>query len=266
MSTAGAIQTSNITSVSTGQKGIGLYTVTGLSSLLGIALTTNVLTSPVILTNGNGGTITVNNIDATGDDTLTLLRSETDVSVGATANITPASTSGDYVGYVDIEGGLLLSGLLGDSATMTMQITLTLLAQLGIEETSVLNFGTIVSGSNPSVVRVAPLSGNRSIVSGTGASLVSSNPGGAGMFQLSGEPNTPVSIQVSPSQIVLSGPGGASMNVDTFNCAPATFTCDGSITIGITGNQTFSVGADLYVGANQPTGTYNGTYTVTINY
>lgn len=263
MSTGGLLSVSSMTIIPTsaGYKGTGVYSPTGVGGLLGVAMSTTVLTSPVILTNGNGGTITVDNIDATGDTLLSLLDPSTDVSVGGTAHITAASTPGDYVGYVDIQGSVLLSG----SATMTMQITLKLLAQLGIEETTALNFGTIAVTGGNSVVRIAPISGTRSVVSGSeGVDLVVSRPGASGIFDITGEPNTPVSVQISQSSIQLSSSNN-SMTVDTFRCLP-TPVCTGSITIGITGHQIFAVGGDLHVGANQTAGTYNGNYTVTVNY
>lgn len=264
VSTGGLVSVSNMTIISggTNYNGTGLFEASGLSSLLGVALATEVLTDPIILTNGTGGQIIVSNVDATGDRLLTLLSPDTDVSVGGTAFITPTSTPGDYVGYVDIRGGLLLSGLLGDSADMTMTITLTLLAQLQVDEITPLDFGAIgIKGGN-SVVRIAPISGNRSVVSGAdGVDLIPSSPGAGGLFEVRGSPNTLVSIQVSPSTQI-SGDNGGTMVVDNFMCFPNCI----SLTIGVDGWQTLGIGADLHVNPGQAAGIYNGTYTISVNY
>jgi hypothetical protein len=51
------------------------------------------------------------------------------------------------------------------------------------------------------------------------------------------------------------------MAVDNWESDPATLG-----TLDADGSETINVGATLYVGANQPTGTYSGSFAVTFNY
>ena len=82
-------------------------------------------------------------------------------------------------------------------------------------------------------------------------------PSGAS-FDVTGDGNANYSITL-PSSTTLSS-GGNTMIVDTFNHdAGASPTLVG-------GSDTFNVGATLHVGATQASGTYSGTFSVTVNY
>lgn len=82
----------------------------------------------------------------------------------------------------------------------------------------------------------------------------------AGVWAVTGEASTAYDITL-PASATLSS-GGSSMTVDTFTSDKAgeTSTLDG------TGADTFKVGATLTVAGSQATGTYTGTYTVTVAY
>ena len=80
----------------------------------------------------------------------------------------------------------------------------------------------------------------------------------AAAFDVTGEGASTYSITL-PSSATLSS-GANTMTVDTFNHdAGATPTLSG-------GSDTFNVGATLNVGATQASGTYSGTFSVTVNY
>ena len=236
--------------------GLGVYTGTGLSVVADL-LTISVLSSSVTLSNGSGGTVTVNNFTTTGNPTLSLLNPTANIYVGGTANFTSASTPGAYTGSVQVQG----SGLLSGTATMTLPIILTLWRPLGISQTTALNFGGLEVLTGNSTVQIAPQTSTRTIVSGTGGvNLISSKPGAAGAFSVTGNPSTSVTITL-PSATTLTGPGAA-MTVNNFTGYPSST----AATLSSAGTMTLNVGANLVVNAAQTPGTYSGTYTLTISY
>lgn len=241
---------------STYRSGLAVYTGTGLSVVADV-LTMTVLSSSVTLSNGVGGTVTVDNFITTPNLQISLLNSSANVYLGGTMHFTAASTPGNYTGSVQIRG----SGLLSGSATVTVPIILTLWKPLGISQTSALNFGGIEKITGNSRIRIAPQTGARTITSGaSGVNLIASKPGVAGAFQVTGNPSTAVSISL-PSSTTLTGPGTA-MTVNNFVGYPGST----SATLDTNGNLNLQIGADLTVNTNQTRGTYNGTYNVTISY
>ncbi len=231
------------------------FTGSGLSAVADVVNMT-FLNSSVTLSDVTGGTVTVNNFTITPNLQISIANPTAVAAVGGTMTFTSASTPGNYTGSVQIRG----NSLLGGTATVTLPITLTLWRTLGVTQTRALHFGALeVTGGN-SVVVMSP-GGARHIASGTsGVRLVASVPGTSAMFTVTGNPNTPVTITL-PASATLSGPGAA-MTVNNFARTPAAPTPN----LDASGNLTFNVGASLAVNASQATGTYNGTYTVTVNY
>lgn len=236
--------------------GQAVYTGSGLSAVANVVSMT-FLSSSVTLSNGSGGTVTVNNFTITPNLQVSLLNPSATANVGGTMNFTAASTPGNYTGSVQIQG----SSLLGGNATVTLPITLTLWRPLSVSQTTALSFGGIEARGGNSVVQIAPQTGARTVTSGqSGVNLIASRPGVAGAFAVTGNPSTAVTITL-PSSITLSGPGAA-MTVNNFTSYPA----NGSATLDSTGAMTLNVGASLNVGTNQAAGTYSGTYTLTVSY
>jgi len=236
--------------------GLGVYTGSGLSVVADL-ITITVLSSSVTLSNGSGGTVTVNNFTTTSNPSLTLLSPTANIYVGGTMNFTSASTPGNYTGSVQVQG----SGLLSGTSTMTLPIILTLWSALGVSQTTALTFGGLEMTGGNSTVRVAPQTSARTIVSGTGGvNLISDKPAAAGVFQVTGEASTPVTITL-PSTASLTGPGAA-MTASNFVGYPSST----SATLSSSGTLTLNVGADLAVNAAQAPGTYNGTYSLTVSY
>lgn len=236
--------------------GQAVYTGTGLGAVANV-VTMTFLNSSVTLTNGAGGTVTVNNFTITPNLQVSLLNPSATANVGGTMNFTAASTPGNYTGSVQIQG----SSLLGGTATVTLPITLTLWRPLSVSQTRALSFGALeVTGGN-SVVNLLAQNGNRAITSGqSGVNLIASKPGSAGEFSITGNPNTAVTITL-PSSTTLTGPGAA-MTVNNFTKVPS----NENSTLNSSGAMTLKVGASLTVNAAQAPGTYNGTYTVTVSY
>lgn len=250
---SGATNAPSGAAATTGQ---GQYTGTGLSSVADV-LTMTFLSSSVTLTNGSGGTVTVNDFTITPNLSISLLNPTATPNIGGKMSFTAASTPGTYNGSVQVRG----TGLLSGSATMTLPITVTLWRALGISQTTPLRFGRIEMRGGNSVVRIIPQNGMRTVTSGTaGVSLIASGPGNAGEFAVTGNPSTAVTITL-PTSITLTGPGAA-MTVNNFNRFPAT----ANPTLDASGNLTLRVGADLNIGTAQASGTYNGTYQITVSY
>lgn len=246
--------------VSVAPSGTGYYAGTVVftgSGLSGVASVVNmqILDSSVTLSNGAGGTVTVNNFTINTPLQVSVGNPSASTAVGGDMTFSAASTPGNYTGYVNIRANQLL----GASLDVELPILLTLWRQLKVTQVRSLNFGGIgISGGN-SVVGISAITGLRTVISGaSGVQLGASRPGALGEFTITGQPNTTVKVTL-PSSITLTGPGAA-MTVNTFAYDPATPTLDSA------GNLSLKVGARLNIGTNQAPGTYNGTYTVTVSY
>ncbi len=116
-----------------------------------------------------------------------------------------------------------------------------------------MDFGTMVPTGTAGTVTVTP-AGARSSVN---VDLFGGVPSAAS-FDVTGDAGQAYSI-ILPSSATLTS-GGDTMIVDTFNH-------DAGVTPTlVSGSDTFNVGATLHVGAAQASGTYSGTFSVTVNY
>lgn len=148
--------------------------------------------------------------------------------------------------------GVFLSSL-ASAATITGNATVLIQNTIGTSQTQQMNFGTVSPTANTGVVTLSPAGVASSSTLGTYGN------GAAGKFNIVAQPST--LLQISFSNGTVSN-GSESMTLDNFTSTsvPASNTTDSS------GNLALSVGANLNVGANQPSGIYNGTYTVTVSY
>ncbi|MFN4281892.1 MAG: DUF4402 domain-containing protein [Alphaproteobacteria bacterium] len=140
------------------------------------------------------------------------------------------------------------------AASAGADVSVTIQKAVAIAKVTDLAFGT---------VSVSTASGTATINAGTGAT---SSGGGVDTivgasraeFSLTGEPNASVSVGFSNSTATLTGPGSdMTVNLTVSNASPA---LNGS------GAATVYVGGTLNVGANQTSGAYTGSFTVTANY
>ncbi|MCL2473484.1 MAG: DUF4402 domain-containing protein [Alphaproteobacteria bacterium] len=206
----------------------------------------------------NGGTINVTNIVAlkskeplSGSGELKL-----ENPVGGTATITPGLTIGEYSGFVALTAG---RGNL--TSLVNIPVRLTLLPRLEMEEISSLNFGRmqLVAGMGGRI-RIDPATGLRSLVNGS-VNLVS-NTHSQGQFRISGIPNHAITMSL-PNTVTVSNAGGsASMTTENFTRYPSS----PNLALAANGYLDMNIGGDLVVSANQPYGTYSGSYVITINY
>lgn len=152
----------------------------------------------------------------------------------------------------------LVSAGTASAATASSNVSAEIVSGLAITNTASLNFGQIAPGSIAGTVVMTPL-GVRVPV---GVVLGNQGTSSAASFNVVGAPLNIYSI-VLPANGTVSLTSGASpaMAVNTFISLPALLG-----TLGLSGTQTLLVGATLAVGANQPLGTYTGTFNVTVAY
>jgi Domain of unknown function (DUF4402) len=142
-----------------------------------------------------------------------------------------------------------------NSATGTAAASANVMSGVTLSKTTDLNFGDVISGAAAGTV-VVDTAGART--SGGSASLGSGAAVAAASFDVNktgvGNPHFSVSLPVSAT--ITSG--AATMTVDSFVHNATAVPPYEKVPF------TLNVGATLHVGANQPNGTYTGTFLVTI--
>ena len=124
-----------------------------------------------------------------------------------------------------------------------------------IQKTQDLNFGTMLGKANTVTVSSA---GARSASDGTGL-VNDSNTPTAGILQVTGPNNQPITVTLPGSATVRSG--NNSMEISNFSSPES-----GERTLDGTGKLTINIGGDLAVTEGQAAGDYTGTYTITVTY
>lgn len=166
---------------------------------------------------------------------------------GAGAYTAPVS-----VDFTDAVGTSLIAG---GTATATSLTPISLL------ETVMMNFGTVAGGRLPGTVIMDTLGARSS----TGdAQIITSGPGNAGSFQITGEPALSYSLLVS-GPAVLENAGGQQLTASGF-------TNNSAGTVPASGIEVFQIGATLNLQAGQAAGNYStatgggSAFTITVNY
>jgi len=133
----------------------------------------------------------------------------------------------------------------------------TVLSPLTLTPGAGMDFGTVagVTGAVSTVV-LTPAGG---VSSGDGAKIAGGAPA-AGAFSVTGDDTLAYDITL-PASTTLTGGTGPDITVDTFTSDKAG---NSSTTSG--GNDNFTIGATLNLADGQGSGTYTGTYPVTIDY
>ncbi len=146
-----------------------------------------------------------------------------------------------------------------NAATTSANASANIVTAISISKTADLDFGDIVTGGTTgTVLLTASATPARSSTGGT--TLANSTTVGDAVFTVSGQGSSTYAITLPSSPVTLTS-GANSMTVDTFTSSPnATGTLSGG------GTQTLYVGATLNVGAAQASGTYTGTFSVTVTY
>jgi hypothetical protein len=142
--------------------------------------------------------------------------------------------------------------------TQTVAAQVALLSPLSVLKQGDLDFGTlIVSGSGTAVID--PVSG---VLTTTGGATKSGSGAHPALFTGTGSKNSVVHIRLPQNPITVTRVGG------TETMTVSNWTLDGPMNRKIPPGSIFdfTVGATLTVNANQAPGTYNGTFSITVQY
>jgi len=144
------------------------------------------------------------------------------------------------------------------AASATSNATATVMTPISISNTAALRFGKFSALTGGTVVMST--AGARSA---TGAVVLSTtDAGGVAGFTVSGDGSATYAITLPNSATIThSVDNTKTMSVDTFSSNPS-----GTGTLSAGGSQSLSVGATLTVGNAQTTGSYSGTFDVTVEY
>jgi hypothetical protein len=141
------------------------------------------------------------------------------------------------------------------SASATANANARILTPIAIAKVSDLNFGSLVSTTGGTVT-VSPAG---AATPSAGVTIVTPGSVSAATFNVTGEPSTAYTITL-PTSITISN-GAQTMAVDTFTSNPG-----GTGALSPAGTQLLAVGGKLTVGVAQATGSYTGTFNVTVAY
>ncbi|HET6559666.1 MAG TPA: DUF4402 domain-containing protein [Prolixibacteraceae bacterium] len=156
------------------------------------------------------------------------------------------------LGFSAASFGQIQTILEDNNASATIIETLSI-ASTGGED---LNFGTIGSPKNASVVSITPAG-----VRGGTADLVNIDEGSTPTFTITGQDDAVVTVTL-PGTIQLILTGSDPMNVDTWT---STISALNNVILD-GGSYEFQIGATLHVNAEQDAGEYTGEYDIIVAY
>jgi len=135
------------------------------------------------------------------------------------------------------------------------------LAPLTLAETVALDFATVagVTGAT-STVQILPAGG----VNVTGGAISSGSPVPA-TFTVTGDATATFTVSLPASTLLSTGGAEPDITVDAFTDSYGGTNGTPSTT-GVAADSTFTVGATLNLADGQPSGTYTGTYSISVNY
>lgn len=146
-----------------------------------------------------------------------------------------------------------------NTATTTANVGARIVTAISISKDVDMDFGDVVTGGTiGTVVLSAAASPTRTPTGGT--TLGNNTTVAAGAFTVSGQAASTYAITLPSSPVTITT-GADDMTVDTFTSTPS-----GTGVLNGGGTQALYVGATLHVGANQVSGTYTGTFDVTVTY
>ena len=129
---------------------------------------------------------------------------------------------------------------------------------VAIKNDQPLSFGSFVADGGGSVT--VGTTGNRSAAGGV--VLIPSSLGTAAQFTISGDPHATYTIQLPGNDFVSLTGSGINMFINNFLSTPS----NAGGQLGAGGSQALSVGGTLEVGSDQASGSYSGTFSVTVSY
>ena len=144
-----------------------------------------------------------------------------------------------------------------NQSSASANATARIIAPISITNSTALNFGDIVPSGVTGTVVVSAASARTNT---GGATLGSGASVSAATFAVGGQAGATYAITLPTSVTITSGANN--MTVNAFTSSPSST----GLIPGGGGTQTLTVGATLNVGANQATGTYAGSFNVTVAY
>lgn len=121
-----------------------------------------------------------------------------------------------------------------------------------------LDFGTVSRSSVAGTVTVPPVGAR---TSSGGVSVLTSSLYSSAPFEVSGENNASYNLTLPDNDEVTLTREGGSEEMEVIN-----FTTNSTLVLGASGSATFNVGATLSLDADQFSGEYSGSFSVTVAY
>jgi hypothetical protein len=147
----------------------------------------------------------------------------------------------------------------GTSKTSTVSSITTgakIITPIYLSNSGKLDFGTIIKSGTSDSIRVTPANVRSAIVMGDG-SLLTSEPSSTPTLTVTGEAGYNYHITLPTTSDLTSG---------TATLTASKFTTDAVLKIDTDGSNDFHVGATLFVPSDVTTGTYAGSFEVTVAY
>ena len=176
------------------------------------------------------------------------------ISGDDSAGASGSASSSMYVQTTDSKGKNPLTSQGSASAAVDRSLSIT--------QNTALTFGRITLPTSGSSTVSMPASTGTRTVSGSAFGTTLPTPA-RGYFTITGEGGQTISASVSGS-ITLSNGGSGALTITTSNTAQGTQILSGSA--GATGAFSFYVGGAFALSSSTPTGTYSGTYVVSVAY
>jgi len=147
----------------------------------------------------------------------------------------------------------------GVTASATAAASVEIITPISIGEVRGINFGSYAPGSTDGTV-VMSTSGVRTVTGGaTLGNAVAATPG---VYMVTGQSNTTYSIAISTSTVATSDSGA---NIVTLNSITSNIAGSTGV-LSADGTQTLNVGATLHLPSTAVSGTYSGTFSITVTY
>lgn len=144
------------------------------------------------------------------------------------------------------------------AATSSATASATVLTPIAITTTTNMSFGDLYADTVSPGTVVLATDGSRTT---TGGASLGTTTGTAAVFAVTGDGSATYAITLPSTDVTITDASLNTMTVNTYG-----HNAGGSPALDAGGNGSFNVGATLNVGISQPSGTYSGSFDVTVNY